>query len=92
MGSSSWREAAKQLSELRLNQLTRRTPTELLYDLLVYFQNKNQRLLGDAYDWTTARRVDGSHLLFGDFNADGLRVGGRASEDSSPKLGVCFSR
>lgn len=90
--SSNWQEAARMLSELKLNQLARRSPVEAVYDTLTYFQNRDQRLLEDAYDWTMSRRADGDLVYAGLFGSEGLNVYASRPGSSGPILGVCLSR
>lgn len=87
-----WQEAAKRLSELKLNQLIRRTPVETLYDTLVYFQNNDDRLLQGMYDWTISRGADGRLVLAGNFVSDGLGMNASRPDYSDSWIGVCLSR
>jgi len=90
--SGSWEEAAKQLANLKLNKLTRRIPVEVLYDMLVTFQNGDERDLEDMYDWTAVRSSDGRLVHVGYFARDGVYVYGDPPGDSVGALGVVLSR
>lgn len=93
--SSDWQEAAKQLSALQINQLTRQTPAEALYDMLLQTQNKKEtdkRLLEDNYTWTNERSSAGDLVLMGSFDSRGAVVNGSVPDDSTSRLGVVFSR
>jgi len=90
--TSNWQEAAKQLSELKLNQLTRQLPVETMYDFLMYFKNNKKGLLESKYTWTYRRASDGSLVLFGGSDADGADAGRWAPGYVAGRLGVAFSR
>ena len=89
--SSNWQEAAKQLSKLSLNQLTRQTPAEVLYDLLVYFK-RTGRLLENRYTWTARLSSAGCLVFVGYFGAGGAPVRGDSPGHSHGLLGVSFAR
>ena len=78
LGGGVWQKYAQELGDLKINQLTRQTPSEVLYDLLMYF-NVNGRLLENKYTWTNRRASDGDLVSVGGFVADGagarLRLG-----------------
>src|SRR3990167_1240747 len=90
--TSNWQEAAKQLSELKLNQLTRQLPVETMYDFLMYFKNNKKRLLESKYTWTYRRASDGELVDFGYSVAGGASVGRWTPDDVDGDLGVAFSR
>ncbi len=95
---SDWKEAAKQLEELKLNKLFRQTLVEAMYDTAMYLENRpkserdDARLLEDMYGWTNRRSSDGHLVYAGAFHAYGLHVDddrpGRAPSD----VGVVLSR
>lgn len=89
---NDWQKAAKQLEELAITKLTRQTPVEILYDILVYFQNTGDRLLENMYTWTAKRSSGGEFVSVGSFDADGAYVGGADPRDQDVSLGVSFSR
>lgn len=90
--SNNWQEAAKRLSHLKINQLARQTPVEVLYDLLMNFQGTSERLLSDKWTWTSRQASDGSLVDVGSFDSDGLYVGRWLPADAFGILGVCLSR
>lgn len=90
--TTDWQAASKALAELKLNQMTRQTPVEALYDLLVYFQNKGDRLLGSMYTWTTGRASDGRLVALGGFDSGGASVSDGRPDGSHPGIGVVLSR
>lgn len=88
-----WKEIAEKLSELSINKLLRQTPVEVVYDLLLRFQNTNdERLLENLYTWTCRRSSGGSLVIVGEFGADGLGLSRWVPDDSDDDLGVCLSR
>lgn len=89
---SEWKEAARRLEALKINQLTRQTPVESLYDSMVYFQQAGERLLPDKYSWTNRRDSDGGLVYVGDFRSDGVDVLRVGSGGLGSSLGVSFSR
>ncbi len=90
--TSNWQEAARQLSELKLNQLTRQLPVEAMYDFLMYFKNNRKRLLESQYTWTYRRDSDGRLVYFGHADADGAYVDSSTPDRVHGTLGVAFSR
>ena len=89
--TSDWREAAKRLSVLKVNQLARHNPAQALYDDMIYFQNTGNRLLVNFYTWTNTRSSGGSLVGVGDSGADGVRVYSWEPVHSSPYIGVYVS-
>jgi hypothetical protein len=89
---SDWEKAAEKLEGLQINQLLRQSPSEALYDLILYFQNTGERLLGDRYTWTKRRDSDGRLVDVGSFESDGVYVNGDRPDASGSDLGVSFSR
>ncbi len=81
-----------ELSKLKLNKLTRQSPVEALYDILIYFQNNNERLLENKYTWTHITDSDGKRVRLGYFDSDGTGVNGNSDDDSYSTLGVLLSR
>lgn len=90
--SSDWQKVAEKLSGLKLNQLTRQNPAEVLYDIAIYFQNKSERILENKYSWTYSRASDGRLVLVGRFGSGGVGVGSDGPDRSDGNLGVAFSR
>lgn len=89
---TNWQEAAKQLAELKISQLTRQTTPEVIYDVAMYYDRHNKRLLSDKYTWTTSRRPGGSLVRPGPFVAEGVRGFGWNPGDRNGNLGVSLSR
>ncbi len=87
-----WQEATKILEELRITKLTRKSPSESVYDFLAYFKTNKERLLENMYTWTSRRASDGRLVLVGRFDADGASVYSDTPDGSDGALGVAFSR
>ncbi len=89
---SEWKEAAQRLEALKINQLTRRSPAETMYDLMVCYQQTGEKQLPDIYSWTKRRGSGGGLVYVGLFESGGVRVGGGRPGSSGSDLGVSFSR
>ncbi|MBF8280359.1 MAG: hypothetical protein HW383_132 [Candidatus Magasanikbacteria bacterium] len=89
---SEWERYAKELSELQLNELTRQSPADALYDMLIHFQNTGTKILETDYTWTKRRSSNGRLVDVGDFDAGGAGVFDRPPDSSYGNLGVSFSR
>jgi hypothetical protein len=70
----------------------RRTATETLYDIVLYYINTGQRLLADVFDWGSTRPNGGHPVCVGGFDAYGLRIYSRIPERPYSDLGTCPSR
>ncbi|MDO8482775.1 MAG: AAA family ATPase [bacterium] len=91
LGSSDWAKYAQELGDLKINQLTRQTPGEALYDILMYFET-NGRLLENHYTWTNRRSSGGRLVDVGHFGAGGADVSRWSPGSSDGARGVSFSR
>ncbi len=89
---SDWAKAAETLESLQITQLTRQSPAEAIYDLIVYFQNNDERLLPNTYTWTKRRASGGRLVCVGGFGAGGVRVDRSGPGGRYGDLGVSFSR
>lgn len=89
---TDWKEAGDRLFQLKLNQLTRQTPVEALYDIDVRLLNNGDRLLERSYTWTNRRYSDGRFVLVGSADAGGVHVGAYEPDHPHASLGVSFSR
>jgi len=90
--ANDWQKAAEKLANLTLNKLTRRVPVEVLYDMLVTFQNGDKRHLEDFYDWTGVRSSDGRLVSVGRFAPGGVYVNRCSPYRSYDALGVVLAR
>ena len=90
--SENWQQAAKELSELKISQLTRQSLQEGIYDLALYFDKNGKRLLPNVYTWSNSRSSDGRLVSLGDFVAEGVDGGGWTPDGRGGLLGVLLSR
>ena len=90
--TSKWEQAAKQLADLKLNQMARQTPVEERYDFLMYFQNNDERLHENDYVWTNRQASDGLLVYVGDARAAGADVGDWLPGRTYGRVGVGLSR
>ncbi len=89
---SNWQEAAKQLAELKITQLTRQTIPEAVYDVAMYHDKNNKRLLADTYAWLASLHPGGSLVNLGHFGAEGVSGGGWRPGGRGGYLGASLSR
>jgi len=89
--NDDWQEAVKQLSTLEITQMTRQTIQETIYDLTMYYDTNNKRLLTDKFTWSASVSSDGFLVPLGRFDDRGVG-GGRWRSDYRDVIGVSFSR
>jgi len=89
---SDWQSASEKLAKLSITGLIRQSPVEAIYDLTTHFQNTEERLLPEAYAWTSRRDSGGSLVDVGDVGSDGVGVYDDGPGDRRGLLGVSFSR
>jgi len=70
----------------------RRTPAEVAYDILAYFQVHNERILEKDWDWTSVQSSVGEFVFVGVFDSDGLGVSLDTRGHRRSTLGVCPAR
>jgi len=87
-----WQQAAKELAELKITQLTRQSIQETIYDLALYYDKNGKRLLPNVYTWSNSRSTDGPLVRLGLFDASGVRGYGWAPDYRHGLLGVLLSR
>ena len=91
--SENWQQAAKELAELKITQLTRQSIQETIYDLALYYDTNGKRLLPNAYTWSNSRSTDGGLVDLGLFGKWGVVGGSRRAPDyRGGALGVLLSR
>jgi len=90
--SENWEQAAKELSELRINQLTRQSIQETIYDLAMYYDTRGKRLLPDRYTWSNSRSRLGYLVFLGPFVAEGVYGYGYLPDYRNGDVGVSLSR
>lgn len=89
---TNWQEAAHRLSQLDINKLFRRSPVEIIYDLLMVLRNSDKRLLEDRYERTSYQSSRGKLVDLGGFDADGVYVYSWYPHHGDSSFGVSFSR
>ncbi len=90
--SENWQQAAKELAELKITQLTRQSIQETIYDLALYFDKNGKRLLPKAYTRSNSNsRSSGGFVDFGYFDARGAGGGEWRPDEHGSNLGVLLS-
>ena len=87
-----WKQAAKELSELKISKLTRPTAEEVIYDLALYQDTHNKRLLSNRYTWVSSLSSDGCLGSVGYFGSGVVRGPGWRPGYRNVNLGASFSR
>ncbi|KKW21013.1 MAG: hypothetical protein UY62_C0035G0009, partial [Parcubacteria group bacterium GW2011_GWF2_50_9] len=87
-----WQQAAKELAELKITQLTRQSIQETIYDLALYYDKNGKRLLPNVYIWSNSRSTDGLLVYLGRFDAEGVFGSGWTPGYRHGDLGVLLSR
>ncbi len=93
--NDDWSEAVKQLSTLEITQMTRQTIQETIYDLAMYYDTNNKRLLTDEYTssrLTASVSLDGSLVNLGRFDDRGVNGNRWKPDNRDDDIGVSFSR
>ncbi|TAK95858.1 hypothetical protein EPO05_03100 [Patescibacteria group bacterium] len=88
----NWQKYARELSALQINQLTRQTPAEVLYDITLYFLTNQEHLLKNTYAWTRRCDSGGGLIGIGPFDYSGAFVYRWRPGNISGSMGVSFSR
>jgi MoxR-like ATPase len=92
LGSEDWQKYAKEFSNLKINQLTRHSAAEALYDIATYYKINGERLLESTYTWTNSLASDGNLVDVGRFDAVGAYVHRGGPADRYGHLGASSSR
>lgn len=93
--TANWQVAAETLADLKITKLLRRTPAEILYDLVVTADGKQpngKKLLVSKYDWSSSRYSVGRFVYVGNLESNGAGVDGNAPGRTFGSLGACLSR
>src|SRR3989338_5201611 len=84
-----WKEAAKQLVALKVNQMFRETPAEAFWSLALYEGINHERLLPPgSWTWTNKLSSVGGVVDVGNFDEDGVFVADGNPGYRSDNLGV----
>lgn len=89
---SNWKKAAEELEKLKITSLTRETPAEVLYRLILSEKKTGKKSLPSTYTWTSKRSSYGKFVVVGYFDSDGVYVIHDAPGRTSSDLGACLSR
>lgn len=89
---SNWNKAGERLEGLSLTKLTRETPPEALYRLILAEKKSGKKSLATKWTWTKTRSLDGGFVRVGPFGVGGVRVDGDEPGYSRGPLGACLSR
>lgn len=90
--NSDWQEAAKKLSSLSINQLTRERSSEILYRLAVTEKKSGNKNLASRYSWSNSLDQDGRLVGVVGVDSAAVVVDSLRPGYSTGTLGVCFSR
>ncbi len=86
-----WRKYAEELSGLKINQITRHIPRDIIYDVISYYEKNNEKLLENVYTFTSRLDSDGKLVSVGDADSDGAPVFDGGAGRRLGNLGVSFS-
>ncbi len=67
----------------------RRRAVEIVYDLLVFWLLRKERLLSAQWDWSSSRTVDRGILNVGGFSENGMQILSYSAAVRHGALGVC---
>jgi hypothetical protein len=76
----------------RAGKLRRRSAVEIAYDTLLWHRLRGERLLADAWDWSSTPSSDNGYVAVGGFGDDGLGVIAYSRAVRFGTLGVCAQR
>ena len=88
---NDWQKYAQDLSELKLNDLMRKTPAEESFDEVFYYELNDERLNERMYNWTKRRYSGGSLVDVGGFDSAGADPSGASPDYRDGRLGVSSS-
>lgn len=77
---------------LPADSVRRRTASEAVFDTVVAFAARGERLLERSWDWTSSPTVDCGYLNVGGFGAKGMQVLSFSGAVRHGALGVCPTR
>jgi len=87
-----WPKAVKELSALDITQMTRQTIQETIYDLVMYYDINNKRLLRNKFTWSASVSSDGNLVNLGRFDDRGVNGNRWKPDGRVGDIGVSFSR
>ena len=80
------------LEHLLFKGTQRRTAVEIAWDTLLWHRTHDERLLGDAWDWSHSESIDEGLVALGEFSDKGLGVIAYSRAVRFGTLGVCPQR
>lgn len=89
---TDWEKATEELEKLKITSLTRETPAEVLYRLILSEKKTGKKSLPSTYTWTSVRSSNGDFVNVGYFDSGGLGVRDDAPGSTDSGLGACLSR
>ena len=89
---SDSKKAGEMLEKLEITKLTRESPIEVLYRMILNDQNGQGNLLPSSYTWTGRLDSGGGFVPVGDFVGNGVSVYSDSPDRRDDVLGVSFSR
>jgi len=90
--STDWEKASDMLEKLAIIRLTRESPVEAIYRLILTERGTKEKLLPVNYVWTSGRSSDGDFVYVGNADSGGVHVNGNGPGCRSGNLGASFSR
>ncbi len=75
--------------EARGLQVRRRLAVEIVYDCLLVFRSRGERLLERQWDWSASSTQDGGYLNVGGFTERGIQIFSYSAAVRHNALGVC---
>jgi hypothetical protein len=92
LAGPNWKTYADQLTNLKINQLLRQSPSQALFDVATYYRDQDKRLLENTYIWTNTQVVDSRVVLFGRFGTRGAVLNWWEPSGANDDLAVLVSR
>lgn len=92
MKGDNWKDASQWLTDLKITKLTRETPVEAMYRLVLQERTNKEKLLSSKYTWTSGRASSSELVIVGDFVSVGADVHSDQPDYSGSNIGVSFSR
>lgn len=88
-----WEDLTREFVGLKITQLTRPTILEMVYDVAVFYDRNNERLLSNKYGWSASGAPTGSGIIdSGGFDSRGVDSDEEPPNGRRSDLGVSLSR
>ena len=92
MKGGNWGDASQWLADLKITKLTRETPVEAMYRLVLQEKTDQEKLFSAKYAWTSRRASGGGIVGVGQFGSGAAGFISDPPHHSYSDLGVFFSR